>query len=623
MSRSFIGLANKSNAAKIFHQMSVNLTKPYLTKTNALASSKLPPKPSDWEFKSGWYRYEEGKKPEKVSHPLEDSISFDIELLYKISSFPTLATCSSPKAWYGWVSPYLTGETSTPSDLIPLNPENEDKIIIGHNVNFDRSKVLDDYISYKNSNSFYIDTISLFHSRYGTPTIRKPSVFVKAAESLFKGNEAPKLLDIYTPADYQLHTLYQKQFGEVMNKDVRSFFDSTSKDLIVNEFQNCMNYCADDVIKTHRLFAEFWKTFYADLNHPMEFFALKEMGNNKVTLNKSNWDEFDNNCNGEIEQATKRYKDELKKLVFKHTGKTTYANQFGTELMGTKWQNDLHLFYDKDRKEIMAKPRARIGKEKLSSVFNKSQVPLWLNGSLTVEPEFQHIIDDFISTTFWNFSNKFSSYNYVPTHDKDIVTLLPAIKICATSSGQPLEPLWISSPDSKLIGHNYRSQIVPPKGYKYVAIDILDGKSTILDSYNSNLVSPFMLRNAINKLEILQARHITTASSVFFKQLGIEHFQLASTFSNEVRYLVKEEDESKALKVLENAKKLLLLAMSAELQTLSKLGIDDYEVQPFEIDPIEVENQDPTLLFKQFLDLYTTQEETIASMGPKPRIFYR
>ncbi|ODQ59196.1 hypothetical protein WICANDRAFT_79719 [Wickerhamomyces anomalus NRRL Y-366-8] len=181
----------------------------------------------------------------------------------------------------------------------------------------------------------------------------------------------------------------------------------------------------------------------------------------------------------------------------------------------------------------------------------------------------------------------------------------------------------MSSPGSKLIGYNYRSQIVPPKGYKYVAIDIFDGKSTILDSYNSHLVSPFMLRNAINKLEILQVRHIITASSVFFKQLGIEHFQLASTFSNEVRYLVEEKDESKALKVLENAKNLLMLAMSAELQTLSKHGNDDYEVQPFEIDPIEVENQDPTLLFKQFSDLYTTQEETIASMGPKPRMFYR
>lgn len=57
------------------------------------ASVKLPQIPDKWVFKSGWYRYTPGLEPEKVPHPLENTVSFDVECLYKMSSFPTLATC--------------------------------------------------------------------------------------------------------------------------------------------------------------------------------------------------------------------------------------------------------------------------------------------------------------------------------------------------------------------------------------------------------------------------------------------------------------------------------------------------------------------------------------------------
>ena len=72
-------------------------------------SGNIPIKPNEkeWILQSGWTRYEIGKEPELVEFPLEDELVFDVEVLFKVSKYPVMATCASSKAWYGWVSPVL------------------------------------------------------------------------------------------------------------------------------------------------------------------------------------------------------------------------------------------------------------------------------------------------------------------------------------------------------------------------------------------------------------------------------------------------------------------------------------------------------------------------------------
>ena len=49
----------------------------------------------------------DGNPPEQVPYPLEDTLVFDVEVMYKISNYPVMATCASNEAWYSWVSPAL------------------------------------------------------------------------------------------------------------------------------------------------------------------------------------------------------------------------------------------------------------------------------------------------------------------------------------------------------------------------------------------------------------------------------------------------------------------------------------------------------------------------------------
>lgn len=190
--------------------------------------------------------------------------------------------------------------------LIPLNPANEEKIILGHNVGYDRAKTADEYFSFKNSKSFYIDTIALYHARYARTFKVRDNELGRAQEPLFDGNLSDKLYSKYTSYNFQLSSLYKTQFKKDLIKDVRKIFDSTSKDLVVENFNECMHYCAKDVEATHDLFTVFWAKFLKKFTHPLEFIAMKELGNHKVTLNKENWTSFVKNCENDLKTTKLR-----------------------------------------------------------------------------------------------------------------------------------------------------------------------------------------------------------------------------------------------------------------------------------------------------------------------------
>lgn len=93
---------------------------------------------------------------------------------------PTLATAVSDKAWYGWVSPDVINNASKPvtsheypiTSLIPLESNSTDsglklsehqmkpKIVIGHNVSYDRARIKEQYWLNKTGTKF-LDTMSL------------------------------------------------------------------------------------------------------------------------------------------------------------------------------------------------------------------------------------------------------------------------------------------------------------------------------------------------------------------------------------------------------------------------------------------------------------------------------
>jgi DNA polymerase gamma 1 len=98
---------------------------------------------------------------------------FDVEVCMEGGNrFPTLAACLTERGWYTWTSPYLANgrhkdllsldaSNLTEPRLISIpNPKNAERIVIGHNIGFDRVRILEEYLTGGTKNMF-IDTLSL------------------------------------------------------------------------------------------------------------------------------------------------------------------------------------------------------------------------------------------------------------------------------------------------------------------------------------------------------------------------------------------------------------------------------------------------------------------------------
>lgn len=329
-----------------FQKLGHFMSEPYMSMAKNKFKEILP-KPSKWVQKPGWTRYESGKSPESVPYPLEDTIVFDTEVLYKISHFPTLATAVSDKAWYSWCSPFICSEKETNfKHLIPLDTMSREKFIIGHNVSYDRSKVLEEY-NFQFPKAYYMDTRSLHIATTGLSSRQRP-IFQKnkkkkkqleTQEVAGNGNInetiEPNNVDLAQDVMYDLQdnpwigVSSLNSLSDVayhyckinMDKAPRDFFSSTDKMDIMNNFQDLMSYCASDVIATSKVFDAVFPIFLSKCPHPVSFGALKALNNCILPVDYRKWENYINsaedlyqNSKVEIEEKIVQIINELVKL---------------------------------------------------------------------------------------------------------------------------------------------------------------------------------------------------------------------------------------------------------------------------------------------------------------------
>ncbi|KAJ8304120.1 hypothetical protein KUTeg_017703 [Tegillarca granosa] len=164
------------NIDEHFRKLATDQVSDYIKIADDLVSCSVPERPNSWVFEAGWTKYDEEGNTTKVAFPEENAIVFDIEVLVPEGPYPTMATAVSPKYWYSWCGEQLIKDkfkwTSNPhlADLIPLEtckntntPPDGDwkkRLVIGHNVGFDRSFVKEQYYIQKSLLRF-MDTMSL------------------------------------------------------------------------------------------------------------------------------------------------------------------------------------------------------------------------------------------------------------------------------------------------------------------------------------------------------------------------------------------------------------------------------------------------------------------------------
>lgn len=128
-----------------FYKLGMDAAEPYLSMAKKMARANPPPRPQQWVRRSGWTKYNSDGTTETVDAPDESMLTFDTEVMWKETSFACMACAVSPTAWYAWLSPWLLGESTSDRHLIPLGNTSTHRIIVGHNIGYDRARVAEEY----------------------------------------------------------------------------------------------------------------------------------------------------------------------------------------------------------------------------------------------------------------------------------------------------------------------------------------------------------------------------------------------------------------------------------------------------------------------------------------------
>ena len=375
-----------SDISEHFHRIGVHAAEPWLGLAKTLSSAKIPPKPDNWDLQSGWTKYhysaDGSSYSEHVETPFHDSkpeemLVFDVETLPNIHPYAIMACAASPNAWYAWISPWLLGETEDPEHFIPFGDPGTPKVIVGHNVSYDRIRVSDEYSVHGSANRF-IDTMSLHIAVSGISSHQRPAWMkyrkAKQSEDQQRDEAVEAVIGLMAAVEErqqretnpekgeelkQLHramadSLIQLQSQSVPNptldenssdedegtskrweditsansladvaklhcgikidKEIRNDLMTTDPALIRDNIIDYLDYCATDVATTHSVYTATLPSFLSSCPHPVSFAGMLTMGSSFLTVDE-NWSEYLKNAEAICSDMEQKVQAKLIKLA--------------------------------------------------------------------------------------------------------------------------------------------------------------------------------------------------------------------------------------------------------------------------------------------------------------------
>lgn len=318
-----------------FHKLGMDAAEPYLTDAKRFALANPPPRPRRWIKRSGWTRYNSDGTSEAVDAPGESMLTFDTEVMWKETNFACMACAVSPTAWYAWLSPWLLGESKTDRHLIPLGDPTRPRIVVGHNVGYDRARVTEEY-SLTQSNNFFLDTMSLHVAVNGMCSRQRPT-WMKHRKSRDLRDEIARseesvdlalLLESGALGDEEeelwvgrssvnsLRDVAKFHCDITIDKGRREYFGELDRAGIVDRLDELLDYCAADVDITHRVYRKVFPNFLDTCPHPVSFAALRQLSAEILPVNKS-WEAYIANAEATYKKLSDGVVDRLVKLANK------------------------------------------------------------------------------------------------------------------------------------------------------------------------------------------------------------------------------------------------------------------------------------------------------------------
>lgn len=242
--------------------------------------------------------------------PQEEMLTFDTEVMWKESSYAVMACAASKTAWYAWLSPWLLGESESDRHLIPLGDPTQARIVIGHNVGYDRARVAEEY-DVRQSRNFFLDTMSLHVAVNGMCSRQRPTWMKHkknrdmrdkvSSESnsielstLLNNNmlsEEEEELWVGKSSINSLRDVAKFHCNVTIDKAQRDQFGDLDRAGVREKVEELLDYCAADVAITHRVYKKVFPSFLDVCPHPVSFAALRHLSSVILPVDRS-WESY-------------------------------------------------------------------------------------------------------------------------------------------------------------------------------------------------------------------------------------------------------------------------------------------------------------------------------------------
>ncbi|KAL2048134.1 hypothetical protein N7G274_000045 [Stereocaulon virgatum] len=293
-----------------FYRLGRDASEPYYTQALEYAGAELPRPPRKWAKQSGWTKYHEDGTCEAVEAPQEEMLTFDTEVMWKESSFAVMACAASKTTWYAWLSPWLMGESETDRHLIPLGNRDQARIVIGHNIGYDRARIAEEY-DVRQSKNFFLDTMSLHVAVNGMCSRQRPtwmkhkknrdmrdkiasennSVELSALLENKMLSEEEEELWVGRSSINSLRDVAKFHCNVTIDKAQRDQFGELDREGVRAKVDELLDYCAADVAITHRVYKKVFAGFLEVCPHPVSFGALRHLSSVILPVDKS-WENY-------------------------------------------------------------------------------------------------------------------------------------------------------------------------------------------------------------------------------------------------------------------------------------------------------------------------------------------
>ncbi|CAD5215857.1 unnamed protein product [Bursaphelenchus xylophilus] len=291
-----------------FKHIGQELFGPFETLLEKAANLKIPKKPKTWEYKIGWTKYLEDGRTVAVDAPDADLLFFDVEVCVKEGHLPTLAVAVSETHWYSWCSGRLVEDTPVPErcslqHLIPLEDGSPDpKLVIGHNVGYDRARVREQY-PLKESNVKFWDTMSMNTIIQGMADHQR---------LLYEKKDVEDVLYQIPWLQYwkrrvcrnSLEDVYGKFYPEKsgsLDKTYQSVFVTEPIEVIRANFQILIDYCAGDVQACIDVYKKLYPMFKERFPSPITSLGMIIVADAYLPVT-SNWRKFFEKCENDADK---------------------------------------------------------------------------------------------------------------------------------------------------------------------------------------------------------------------------------------------------------------------------------------------------------------------------------